>query len=483
MDRMIKPLFLTASVFLCLADASVLPHRRQDLDWRSVTCVDAGVTDHSLYAPDRWLQVDAGDAWASVLEGWNVNLTEGRPQIHFSNNVSNYFHGPQDMFCEIFSEEGSGCTSLDLQCDDVNYPAGYFILHSFENIFAMHSNIWSAVNDAVLSNDIAGIASEFGKVPVEKQGLAISILIDIALTCWGLVMGPAWNKLIGPKFNDGTSASTVKDTTNDIVKNSMALTKDILNSRATDQLGVQNGLEAQMQALTQAWKDSVLATQQWLFGGSPEGLTQLGNMISDASMFGDGWLLDRAAHAKEVKRSINAFLIPLAWSYSPDVIYPWIATSDVPCDQDPGWNDNNQYWIQDGARDNGRYCHEGRSYWLLMGRDRNTQCDSKTGDMWCGKFDSPPGFQALVDHKYSDISLQNVVVGSINSKAANGDRNGLKVDVQAPGKEVLESYVDRGIEAPGIFNIPICPMEEAMENYYMWYQNDKEDMTNFPCNP
>ncbi|KAH7150156.1 hypothetical protein B0J13DRAFT_583488 [Dactylonectria estremocensis] len=471
MAGLIKPLFLTTSVLSCL-----------DIDWRSVTCTSDGVTDHTMYGPDRWAKVNAGGAWSSALEGWNQNLTEGRSLIHFSNNVSNYFHGPQDMFCEIFSDEGSGCTSLDLQCDDVNFPAGYFILHSFENIFAMHSNIWNAVNDAVLSNDIGGIASEFGKVPVESEGLAISILVDIALTAWGLVMGPAWNKLIGPKFADGTDASTVKDTTNDIVKNSLTLTKDILNSRATDQLGVQNGLEAQMQALTQAWKDSVLAMQQWLFGGSPEGNTQLGNLISDASMFGDGWLLDRADHAKQVKRAINAFLMPLAWSYSPDVIYPFIAATDTPCGEDPGWNDNWQYWIEEGAVGNG-YCHDGKSYWLLMGRDRYTTCNDHTGDMWCGKFDSPPGFGALKDSKYSEISLQNVVVGSINSNAANGGKNGFKADVQAPGKQVLETFLDRGIEAPGIFNIPICSMEEVIENYYMWYQNDKEDMTNFPCNP
>lgn len=125
-----------------------------------------------------------------------------------------------------------------------------------------------------------------------------------------------------------------------------------------------------MQALTQAWKDSVLAMQQWLFGGSPEGNTQLGNLISDASMFGDGWLLDRADHAKQVKRAINAFLMPLAWSYSPDVIYPFIAPADTPCGEDPGWNDNWQYWIEEGAVGNG-YCHDGKAYWLLMGRDRS----------------------------------------------------------------------------------------------------------------
>lgn len=58
----------------------------------------------------------------------------------------------------------------------------------------MHSNIWAAVNDAVLNNDITGITSDFSKIPEKSAGLAISILVDIALTIWGLVMGPSWNK-------------------------------------------------------------------------------------------------------------------------------------------------------------------------------------------------------------------------------------------------------------------------------------------------
>lgn len=128
-------------------------------------------------------------------------------------------------------------------------------------------------------------------------------------------------------------------------------------------------------------------------------------------MFGDNWLIDRAEHSKLVKRATNSFLIPLAWSYSPDVIYPLIADSGVACDKDPGWNDNYQYWIEDGARHNGRYCHDGKSYWLLIGRDRQTACNNKSGDMWCRKFDWPPGFDELVDKTYSGISLQNVVVG------------------------------------------------------------------------
>ncbi|KAF4986951.1 hypothetical protein FDECE_15682 [Fusarium decemcellulare] len=458
-------------------------------DWRSVNCDSEGVTDHTKYGSDRWKAVDAGDAWTAVIDGWKANITAGREQKHFSNNVSNFFHGPQDMFCETFSDEGSGCEDLNLQCHSVSAPAGYFILHSFENIFAMHSNIWNAVGDAVRDNDIGSIADEFGKVPPKEGGLAASILIDIALMSWGIVMGPAWNKLIGPKFSDGTNAGTLKDTTNDLIKNSLTLTKDILNSRAQDQLGVQNGLTAQMQALAEGWKDSILGTQKWLFGGSEDGYNQLGGMISDASMFGDGWLLDRADHAKQVKRAINSFLIPLAWQYSPDVIYPFIAESDVACDKDPGWNhgasftSDAQYWLEENTLKNGRFCHEGRSFWLLGGRDRNTNCDDKRGYADCGMFESPPGFQSLVDKKFTDITLANVIVGSINSKNANGGKNGFKLDMNEPSRETLESLAGTGIESPGVFNIPICSMDEVMENYLQWYGNDHPDMTNFPCNP
>ncbi|KAM0354256.1 hypothetical protein ACHAPU_001300 [Fusarium lateritium] len=477
-------------------------------DWRSIDCANEGVSDHTKYGPDRWQQVDASDAWNAVIEGWKANLTSGRQEKNFANNVSNFFHGPQDMFCETFSDQGSGCQDLNLQCHSVSVPAGYFILHSFENVFSMHSNIWNAVGDAVRDNDIGSIASEFGKVPVKEGGLATSILIDIAMMAWGIVMGPAWNKLIGPKFTDSKNAGTLKDTTNDIVKNSLTLTKDILNGRAQDQLGVQNGLEKQMQGLTEGWKDGVLETQKWLFGGSEGGYNQLGAMISDASMFGDNWLLDRGDHAKQVKRAINAFLIPMAWQYSPDVVKPFIADSGVGCEENPGYNHeasftkSYQRWVMEDDLRDGRVCIDGKSYWLLGGRDSNTNCNNKQGDAECGDFALPPGWGALKDKKYTDISLDNVIRGcvevylsysktvsdlhyrSLNSKAANGGKNGFKLDIgDEPSREVLESLAGGGIEAPGVFNIPICSMDEVIENYYQWYSGWHDDMTNFPCNP
>ncbi|KAF4983927.1 hypothetical protein FDECE_17192 [Fusarium decemcellulare] len=453
-----------------------------DNDWRSITCSHPSVEDHTIYAPQRWRDVGGDGAWVAVLEGWQYNLTIGRPLKDFSNNVSNFFHGPQDMYCENFSREGNRCNGIELGCHSTNFPAGYFILMSISNVFSSTSNMWLAITDAVNNNDIGGIASAFGKVPKDK-GLTPSIIIDIALLSWGLVMGPTWNKVIGPKFKQSSDAGTLKDTTNDIVKNSLTLTKDILASRAKTDLGIQNGLQSQMQALADAWKASVNEFNSWIFGGSDEGNLQLGTLISDGSMTGEHWLIDRDHYEKDVKRAINSFLIPLAWSLSPDGIHPVIATSDVACDKDPGWNKCNSYLIKDGAMEGARLCYKDKSYWLFGGRDASTQCDSQTGDMWCGNFDGPPGLKALKEGTYSGISLENLIAGSINTKNANGGKNGgIKLDVENPSKDTLQSFLDNGVEAPGIWNIPICPMEEILENYYLWYSNDLDDKTNFPCN-
>ncbi|KAM5346264.1 hypothetical protein ACJ41O_009269 [Fusarium nematophilum] len=94
---------------------------------------------------------------------------------------------------------------------------------------------FNAVGDTVRDNDIGTIASGFGKISVKESGIDTSILIDTALIGWG----------IGTKFSDSTNAGTLKDTNNDIVKNSLTLAKDILNSRAHEensqgQLGAQN---------------------------------------------------------------------------------------------------------------------------------------------------------------------------------------------------------------------------------------------------
>ncbi|KAJ4258177.1 hypothetical protein NW762_008322 [Fusarium torreyae] len=452
-------------------------------DWRSINCSNPAITNHILYQPQRWRDIDTEGAWLTVLEGWQHNLTIGQEMKDFSNNASFL----SDMFCESFVEDGNHCKDAGVGCQDVNYPAGYFIIMSLSNLYTSTSNMYKAITAAVDNNDIGDIAKSFGEVPKEK-GITTAMILDFALMGWGIVMGPAWNKAIGPKFSQSSDAGTVKDTTNDLVKNSIALTKDVIASRAKTALGIQNGLQSQMQALADAWKESAVQFNSWVFGGSVEGNLQLGNLISDGSVLGEGWLVNRDEYERDVKRAINSFLIPLAWSMSPDGVYPFIATADVACDESPGWNKGDffnqyNYAVKDSALEGAKHCYDGKPYWLFGGRDVSKQCDSKSGDSWCGEFDVAPGIKDLRKGTFSGISLENVIAGSVKTKKANGGKNGgYRPNIESPSKDTLQTFLDNSIESPGVWSIPICPLEEVLENYYRVYSNSIKVGSNFPCN-
>jgi hypothetical protein len=70
---------------------------------------------------------------------------------------------------------------------------------------------------------------------------------------------------------------------------------------------------------------------------------------------------------------------------------------------------------------------------------------------------------------------------SINMCTTNGRNDGVSTD---PNNPPLQNYVDRDIEGVGIFNLPVCSMEVAIENYYRASNNsDMINWATFPCNP
>ena len=67
----------------------------------------------------------------------------------------------------------------------------------------------------------------------------------------------------------------------------------------------------------------------------------------------------------------------------------------------------------------------------------------------------------------------------MNTWIANGRKNG------APAPELTTDFFDtieaKGLVAPGMFNIPVCGMEEARANWESAY-NGAAPWKNFPCN-
>lgn len=110
-----------------------------NLPFQTVDCLNPAVTDADQDQADRWEDVYTDTAFEMVLLDYFYEQDD--TSLTFPEYVSNWFNGPEGMNCGK-TAANVGCESA-VQCDDVNYPAGYFILNSFVtihgvNIFPFH---------------------------------------------------------------------------------------------------------------------------------------------------------------------------------------------------------------------------------------------------------------------------------------------------------------------------------------------------------
>jgi hypothetical protein len=98
--------------------------------WQKSQCTDPAVTNAELNPTLRWNSVDATAAWAAAVGSWSGNPVPGG--LSFSQQISNLFHGPENMQCGVTADH-NGCDPT-VQCQGVSYPAGYFILNSLAQV-------------------------------------------------------------------------------------------------------------------------------------------------------------------------------------------------------------------------------------------------------------------------------------------------------------------------------------------------------------
>lgn len=94
--------------------------------WKTVDCSNTGITNAAQDQTLRWNDVDTAEAWAAAVENWRANPYPAG--LTFSEQVANFFNAPENMNCGD-TESGNGCDP-NVQCNEVNHPAGYFILNS-----------------------------------------------------------------------------------------------------------------------------------------------------------------------------------------------------------------------------------------------------------------------------------------------------------------------------------------------------------------
>jgi hypothetical protein len=113
----------------CFGESS-LPGGTLTPTWQTAQCTDPGITNAAIDPKLRWNSENATSAWIAAIANWRANPFLGG--FRFSQQVSNFFNGPEDMLCGLTADK-NGC-DMTVQCGDVNHPAGYFILNSFAQI-------------------------------------------------------------------------------------------------------------------------------------------------------------------------------------------------------------------------------------------------------------------------------------------------------------------------------------------------------------
>lgn len=119
-------LALAASRSIASPLQSINP-RQSGPKWDTAPCTTPEVTDASIDQSKRWNAVDTEGGWTAAVESWTSG--GGHGGLKFPQQISNFFHGPEQMFC---GNEGArdGCGQYSV-CNNVKAPAGMFILNSF----------------------------------------------------------------------------------------------------------------------------------------------------------------------------------------------------------------------------------------------------------------------------------------------------------------------------------------------------------------
>lgn len=123
-------------------DAVVADKARQahDEKWGSLAddiknedCTNPAVKDANQKSNERWNSLKADEVFEVANSAYLEAHLNNTLNIGYTEYISHFFNGPEGWSCPKIANQP--CTNT-IQCDDVNHPAGYFILNS---ISVMHA--------------------------------------------------------------------------------------------------------------------------------------------------------------------------------------------------------------------------------------------------------------------------------------------------------------------------------------------------------
>ena len=85
-----------------------------------------------------------------------------------------------------------GCSS-DVECGDVNHPAGFFVLNSLVAISDLNYNFYDAISkaDGPATDFMGTFATTFA--PIDDPDAGLKLMLDLLGLGFALMASPVWN--------------------------------------------------------------------------------------------------------------------------------------------------------------------------------------------------------------------------------------------------------------------------------------------------
>ncbi|KAI1765641.1 carbohydrate esterase family 3 protein [Hypoxylon sp. FL1150] len=446
------------------------------LAFQTVDCSNPAVTNADQDQSDRWSAVDADTAVEMVLLDYFYEQDD--TTLTFPEYVSNYFEGPEGMNCGKMADS-VGCEAAT-ECDDVNHPAGYFILNSFVTI---HGFLWDAYEstynaESDMQSSIDLFSSTFAKV--DDPTIAIDEILSVVGLLYALTMVPLWGKfweeVIAGKENKNWY-TLVKDSANALVDKGLVTIKQADPWAVTDNNNAL--LSYYMGQMINSTAATLSQTNTDLFNGSASSVADLyrimdnGKLMESTSTSGD-------IDAKEaLENSLYSVLIPYAWSLSNENLHPVVIDTGYDCsDTYPSYFHD---YVSEDTASATAVCYNDSLYYLLDARDCNIDCSKvyPQGSTTCAptKFYTPVGIDELDGSTWGAVTVENLTIAAINGFTNNDNANGWSHADPTNADDLNRIWAD-GINTGGVNTIPVCDLATAMNN---WITCDV-DADNYPCN-
>jgi hypothetical protein len=469
-----------------IAKAAIGENPKEDTNttigtWKTFDCQHPVIVDPYIEGHEpanRWKAVDTDSAWREVVAKW-FN-TDSKNHMTFSASVEQTLKAGADKGCDSIISGQDHCHGT-IECPNgadsaLSGPAAQFIWISLIRIHEMYHGYYDSLEAMTGQFALAADDMEdtFAPIPEPETNQWLNILIDLLTIGTLSAAGPFFNSFLKqlPSFAKNSELfDNTKDFTMNIIGQSTTLAKDMLESPAPDDWTPQeqNKFSTYIGQVIFGWMYNAELAINDLFSGSQAAVQTLGKIIANGALIPGDRDEDPPSNttATDMKRgvlkSFYGYSIPALWRRSKT--YAFVLDSGAGCDGNPS-----SKYIDDSTAEDTRVCYNGRLYYLV-----HPDGDSDDGDSGDNTFSAPVGLDQL--ERFGGVTLENLVIGAVNTWKANDMKNGGKLDPINNAK-VRSDLIDVDITTPGFVMLPVCTGDRAFQS---WETTKKGSSDYYPC--